>query len=132
MRLKGWQILFYGIASSLYVIEYLFLLVTAKPQKYDYNLLDCIYFQFQCTVYLLLFISIFHSFRNHAKLDRTIIFSALAVSVIRFITQALEGFKIINTGDIKFVSIKFFVLLLAVLIYIFYSKIVLWYKKLKS
>ena len=131
MRLKGWQILLYAVASILYVIEYLFILVTSVPQDYKYSLWDNIYFQLQCTVYLLLFISIFHSFRHHSKPDRSIIFSALAVSIIRFITQGLEGFKIINAGDLKVVIFNFFVLILSVLIYVFYSKIILWYKKLK-
>lgn len=132
MRLKKWQILFYAIASSLYVIEYLFLLVTAVPQDYKYSVLDCVYFQWQCAVYLLLFISIFHSFRHHSKPDRTLVFSALTVSIIRFVTQGLEGLKIINAGSIKVVAFNFFVLILAILIYIFYSKIILWYKKLMS
>ena len=132
MRLKGWQIWLYSIASVLYVIEYLFLLVTSVPQDYKYSVLDNIYFQWQCTVYLLLFISIFHSFRHHSKPDRTIIFSALAVSIIRFITQGFEGLKIINASDIKVVAFNFFMLILAVLIYVFYSKIALWYRNLRS
>jgi len=132
MRLKEWQIVVYGIASILYVIEYMFLLITASPQDYEYNVLDCIYFQWQCLVYLLLFTSIFHSFRHHSKPDKTIIFSALTVSVIRFITQALEGLKIINAGNIKVVAFNFFVLILAILIYVFHSRLILWYKKLRS
>lgn len=132
MRLKDWQIKVYGIASVLYVLEYLFLLLIAAPQEYDYSVLDCIYFQLQCTIYLLLFTSIFHSFRHHAKADRVIIFSALTVSVIRFITQLLESFKIINAGDLKVVMFNFFVLILAILIYTTHNKLILWYRKLKS
>ena len=133
MRLKGWQIWLYAVASVLYIIEYLFILVTSISQvDYKYSLLDNIYFQWQCTVYLLLFASIFHSFRHHAKIDRVIVFSALSVSVIRFITQGLEGLKVINGGEIKIIIIKFFVLVLSILIYTTYNKIVLWYRKLRS
>ena len=133
MRLKGWQILLYAIASVLYIIEYLFILVTSVSQvDYKYSLLDNIYFQWQCLVYLLLFISIFHSFRHHAKIDRVIIFSALSVSVIRFITQGLEGLKLINGGEIKIIIIKFFVLVLSIVIYTTHNKLILWYRKLRS
>lgn len=130
MRLKGWQILLYSVASVLYVIEYLFVLVTATPQDYDYSIVDSIYFQWQCTVYLLLFTSIFHSFRHHAKIDRTIIFAALVVSIIRFVTQGLEGLKIINAGDLKVVIFNFLLLVLSVSIYLIFSSS--WYRKLRS
>ena len=130
-RLKDWQIKVYGIASVFYILEYIFLLLTMPPQTYKYSVLDNIYFQWQCLVYLLLFISIFHSFRHQSKPDRTVVFGALAVSIIRFVTQALEGLQFINAGNPKVVMFNFFVLVLSVLIYVFKEKIVLWYRKLR-
>lgn len=132
MRLKGWQIKLYSVASVLYVLEYIFLLLTTPSQDYDYKVLDLVYFQWQCTVYLLLFISIFHSFRHQSKPDRTFVFSALTISIIRFISQGLEGFGLIKSGDIKIIALKFCLLVISILIYIFQSKIVLWYRKLRS
>lgn len=131
MRLNKWQMIGYAIASVLYVLEYLFILLTTPPETYNYRILDCIYFQWQCLVYLILFVCIFHSFRNHAKVDRVIIFSALTVSIIRFATQGLESFKVVNAGDIKVVMFNFSLLVLSILVYTFQSQIVLWYKKLR-
>lgn len=130
VRLKIWQLYIQGIASILYILEYLFVLLTASPKDYDYNVFDCIYYQWQCTVYLLIFISIYHSYRHQNKANRTIIFSALFVSIIRFITQGLEGLKIINAGELNVVIFNFFILILLVLFfYITHSKFSLWYKK---
>lgn len=113
MRFPKWYLYNAAIASILYVLQYVFLILVFAQQKPDYNLLDSIYYQAEGIVFALVFYSFYRLFKPLDWYEHLVFRIAFAVSIMRLLNQTLDTFQIVYIGNIYFIIFEFIFILLS-------------------
>lgn len=133
MRFPKWYIVNVGIASVLYIMQYIVLILIFKPAKPTaYNLIDSLYYQFEAILFAIIFYSFYKVYRNQQRLDKLIIMGAFVISVERLLNQTLDTLQIVYIGNTKLIIAEFFILLATLLIYEYKQFLCKWLIQLKG
>lgn len=116
MRVPKWNIYCDAVVSIIYVLMYVVFILIFAPQTYEYNLLDCIYYQGLAIIFTLMFYSFYRKYK-HFSWDEILVFRiAYAISITTLINQTLDTFKIVHIGNIYLVILQFIIIFLSTIL----------------
>jgi len=116
MRVTKWNIYCDAIVSILYVLMYVVFILILAPITYEYNLLDCLYYQGLAVIFTIVFYSFYRKYKSLHWSEHLVFRVAYAISITTLINQTLDTFQIVHIGNIYLVILQFIIIFLSTIL----------------